>query len=61
MISKVVNSKITAMLMGVWIAYCASLGDFAGVIVLLFTYFLLLWDLNTKKATSAGNTDGNQQ
>lgn len=60
-LKKIVNSKIIAMLLGVWIAYCAGAGDYDGVLVLLFTYFLLLLDLNTKKATGAGYTDGKIQ
>ncbi|PWT33886.1 hypothetical protein DKZ29_01650 [Limosilactobacillus reuteri] len=58
--TKIINSKLTAMLMGAWIAYCASVGDYDGAVFLLFFYSLLLWDLNAKKATDAGNTDGNK-
>ncbi|PIN31218.1 hypothetical protein CUC10_00800 [Limosilactobacillus reuteri] len=43
-LKKIVNSKIIAMLLGVWIAYCAGAGDYDGVLVLLFTYLLLLLD-----------------
>ncbi|MDW5473253.1 hypothetical protein DB324_01035 [Limosilactobacillus reuteri] len=56
-LKKIVNSKIIAMLLGVWIAYCAGAGDYDGVLVLLFTYLLLLLDF----ATGAGDTDGKIQ
>lgn len=58
MINKMINSKMLAMLLGAWIAYCAGIGDYGGAVFLLFFYSLLLWDLNTKKATGDGNTDG---
>lgn len=58
-LTKIVNSKLLAMLMGAWIAYCAGLGDYDGAVFLLFFYLLMLWDCN-KKATGAGNTDGNK-
>ncbi|MCC4372695.1 hypothetical protein [Limosilactobacillus reuteri] len=56
-LTKIVNSKLVAMLMGAWIAYCAGLGDYDGAVFLLFFYLLMLWNLHTKKATGAGNTD----
>ncbi|MFR0502927.1 hypothetical protein [Limosilactobacillus reuteri] len=59
-LTKIVNSKLLAMLMGAWIAYCAGVGDYGGAIFLLFFYLLMLWDCN-KKATGAGNTDGKIQ
>lgn len=58
--TKIINSKLTAMLIGAWITYCASVGDYDGAVFLLFFYSLMLWDLNAKKATGAGNTDGNK-
>lgn len=59
-LTKIVNSKLTAMLIGAWITYCASVGDYGGAVFLLFFYSLMLWDLNAKKATGAGNADGNK-
>ncbi|MCC4339908.1 hypothetical protein [Limosilactobacillus reuteri] len=59
-LTKIVNSKLLAMLMGAWIAYCAGVGDYGGAVFLLFFYSLMLWDLNAKKTTGAGNTDGNK-
>lgn len=56
-LTKIVNSKLLAMLIGAWIAYCAGLGDYDGAVFLLFFYLLMLWNLHTKKATGAGNTD----
>lgn len=49
-LTKIVNSKLLAMLIGAWIAYCASVGDYDGAVFLLFFYSLLLWDLNAKKS-----------
>ena len=60
-LTKIVNSKLLAMLMGAWIAYCVGVGDYGGAVFLLFFYSLMLWDLHTKKATGAGNTDGKIQ
>ena len=48
-LTKIVNSKLLAMLMGAWITYCAGVGDYGGAVFLLFFYLLMLWDLNTKK------------
>lgn len=48
-LTKIVNSKLLAMLMGAWIAYCAGVGDYGGAVFLLFFYLLMLWDLNAKK------------
>lgn len=47
--NRIVNSKLTAMLMGSWITYCVGVGDYGGAVFLLFFYLLMLWDLNTKK------------
>ena len=55
-----VMSKIIPLLMGSWITFCTMVGDYDGAVFLLFFYSLMLWDLNTKKATGAGNTDGNK-
>ena len=48
-LTKIVNSKLLAMLMGAWIAYCVGVGDYGGAVFLLFFYSLMLWDLHTKK------------
>ena len=56
--AKFFNSKFVAMLVGAWVAYCTTTGDYDGAVFLLFFYLLMVWDLSTKKATSAGNTDG---
>ena len=58
--NRIVNSKLTALAMGVWITYCLAVGSLGGAVFLLFFYLLMLWDLNAKKATGAGNTDGNK-
>ena len=60
-LTKIVNSKLLAMLMGAWIAYCAGVGDYGGAVFLLFFYSLMLWDLNTKKATGDSSTDGERK
>jgi len=48
-LTKIVNSKLLAMLMGAWITYCVGVGDYGGAVFLLFFYSLMLWDLHTKK------------
>ncbi|WP_251672157.1 hypothetical protein [Limosilactobacillus reuteri] len=60
MINKMINSKMLAMLLGAWIAYCAVVGDYGGALFLLFFYLLMLWDYGTKKAIGTGNTDDNK-
>ncbi len=55
-----INSKMLAMLLGAWIAYCAVVGDYGGALFLLFFYLLMLWDYGTKKAIGTGNTDDNK-
>ena len=55
-----VMSKIIPLLMGSWITFCTMVGAYDGAVFLLFFYSLMLWDLNAKKATGAGNTDGNK-
>ena len=55
--TEIINSRIVAMLMGAWIAYCAGIGEYDGAVVLLFLYSLMLWDCN-KKATGDRSTDG---
>ena len=50
--TKIINSKLLAMMMGAWITYCAGVGDYGGAVFLLFFYSLMLWDLNTKKPTA---------
>ena len=60
-LTKIVNSKLLAMLMGAWIAYCAGVGDYGGAVFLLFFYSLMLWDLNAKKATGSDTSDGERK
>ena len=57
---KKVMSKIISLLMGSWITFCAMTGDYGGAVFLLFFYSLMLWDLNTKKATGSDTSDGNK-
>lgn len=59
--TKIINSKLTAMLIGAWITYCAGVGDYGGAVFLLFFYSLMLWDLNAKKATGSDTSDGNRK
>ncbi|MCH5385945.1 hypothetical protein DKZ23_06230 [Limosilactobacillus reuteri] len=59
-LTKIVNSKLLAMLIGAWVAYCASVGDYDGAVFLLFFYSLMLWDYGTKKATESDASDGNK-
>lgn len=60
-LTKIVNSKLLAMLIGAWIAYCAGVGDYDGAVFLLFFYSLMLWDLNAKKATGDRSTGGERK
>ena len=59
-LTKIVNSKLTAMLMGSWITYCAGIGDYGGAVFLLFFYLLMLRSYRNKKSASAGDTSANK-
>lgn len=54
--NRIVNSKLTAMLMGAWIAYCLAVGSLGGAVFLLFFYLLMLRSYGNKKSASAGDT-----
>ena len=55
-LTKIVNSKLLAMMMGAWITYCAGVGDYGGAVFLLFFYLLMLRSYRNKKSASAGDT-----
>ena len=59
--NRIVNSKLTAMLMGAWIAYCAGVGDYGGAVFLLFFYLLMLRSYRNKKSVSAGDTSATKK
>lgn len=40
-LTKIVNSKLTAMLIGAWITYCAMVGDYDGAMAILVIYGIL--------------------
>ena len=54
MFTKLVNSKLTALCMGLWIAYCIAVSSYDGALCLLLIYLLLL--RSNKKSASAGDT-----
>ena len=58
--NRIVNSKLTAMLMGSWITYCAGVGDYGGAVFLLFFYLLMLRSYRNNKSASAGDTGANK-
>ena len=60
-LTKIVNSKLVAMLIGAWTTYCAGIGDYGGAVFLLFFYSLMLWDLNTKKPPVLGTPMANRK
>lgn len=60
-LTKIVNSKLTAMLMGSWITYCAGIGDYGGAVFLLFFYLLMLRSYGNKKSASAGDTSATKK
>lgn len=49
--TKLINSRITALLMGGWIAYCLGVKAFDGAIVLLAVYLFALCE--NKKAVNS--------
>ena len=59
--NRIVNSKLTAMLMGAWITYCAGVGDYGGAVFLLFFYLLMLRSYRNKKSASAGDTSATKK
>ena len=58
--NRIVNSKITALAMGVWIAYCLAVDSLGGAVFLLFFYLLMLRSYGNKKSASAGDTGANK-
>lgn len=59
--NRIVNSKLTAMLIGSWITYCAGVGDYGGAVFLLFFYLLMLRSYGNKKSASAGDTSATKK
>ena len=51
--TKIVNSKFTALALGVWITCCLAVGSLGGAVFLLFFYLLMLRSYGNKKSTSA--------
>ncbi|MRH08394.1 hypothetical protein GIX81_02840 [Lactobacillus reuteri] len=60
-LTKIVNSKLTAMLIGAWTTYCAGVGDYGGAVFLLFFYLLMLRSYRNKKSASAGDTSATKK
>lgn len=60
-LTKIVNSKLLAMLMGVWITYCLAVGSLGGAVFLLFFYLLMLRSYRNKKSASAGDTSATKK
>lgn len=58
--NRIVNSKLTALAMGLWIAYCLDVGSLGGAVFLLFFYLLMLRSYSNKKSASAGDTGANK-
>lgn len=60
--NRIINSKLTALAMGVWIAYCLAVDSLGGAVFLLFFYLLMLrsYRNNNKKSASAGDTGANK-
>ncbi|WP_283577814.1 hypothetical protein [Limosilactobacillus reuteri] len=44
--TKLINSRIVALLTGLWIAYCLGVKAYDGAIVLLAVYLFSLHELN---------------
>ena len=60
-LTKIVNSKLLAMMMGAWITYCAGVGDYGGAVFLLLFYLLMLRSYRNKKSASAGDTSATKK
>lgn len=58
--NRIVNSKLTALAMGVWITYCLAVGSLGGAVFLLFFYLLMLRSYRNKKSASAGDAGANK-
>ena len=58
--NRIVNSKLTALAMGVWITYCLAVGSLGGAVFLLFFYWRMLRSYRNKKSASAGDTGANK-
>lgn len=55
---KFLNSKIMALLVGAWVGWCMTIGDYDGAVFLLFFYLLMVWDFSTKKTTNTHDAGG---
>lgn len=58
--NRIVNSKLTALAMGVWITHCLAVGSLGGAVFLLFFYLLMLRSYRNKKSASAGDASANK-
>ena len=46
MVSKIINSKLTALVIGAWITYCIGVGTLSGAIFLAMVYLFMLVESN---------------
>lgn len=44
--SKLINSKITALIMGSWITYCIGIGVLSGAFFLALMYLFMIYETN---------------
>ena len=58
--NRIVNSKLTALAMGLWISYCLAVDSLGGAVFLLFFYLLMLRSYGNKKSASAGDAGANK-
>ena len=63
--TKIVNSKLLAMLIGAWITYCSMIGSYDGAVAILTVYLLTAWldpfnSQHNKKSAGVTNTNANK-
>lgn len=57
----IAHSRLVALVIGLWSAYCACTGSIDGTVTLLFCYAITVWSYGNKKdATNCGRDASNK-
>ena len=56
----IAHSRLVALVIGAWSAYCACIGSYDGTVVLLVVYVITAWIYGNKKSAGAANTRANK-
>ena len=61
MINEVLHSRLIALVLGVWMMYCASIGAYDGAIFIPFIYGMLLLFNHLDQKKSEGSRNAHAQ